>query len=575
MSATIPLTPGSLFADVFRVVRPLGRGGMGTVYEVQQESTGALRALKLMLPQLADDAKFIRRFEQEARVSSQIESDHVVQVLDAGVELASQTPWIAMELLRGEQLSSYVRRKDGLSKPEMAEVFKQLCHALDAAHRVGIVHCDLKPENIFLARSRREGVPFTVKVLDFGIAKIVASARATTTMMLGSPMWVAPEQTEADGRVDGRTDIWALGLLAFFCLTGKSYWLRANVDARSLPALMRELLFDPLAPASDRARVLGRGGVLPDGFDDWFARCVTRESDERYPDVAEAREALLTLFEASGAWLPEGGRPTVEPPIPRSLPPPPVELSLPESSPLPPPPVPAAPLDPSIDLAAFRPRWKAPLAAVAGVLAIGGAVLVGMFAQRSGAGVEATASVAADVSEHLPVAVAASAAEPASSAPAAEAAAPAPAREPLAAAPAAKPAAPSPEAVSISGLPEAPPLGGSPRRPAPAIDRQASTEPAGKGYLVMICVPYCDSVVVRGRNLGPSPIVKHALAPGSYSASLLKKGLPMRRVTFSVKPGETTAVRIRLTEPRAPQCDPPYTVDSRGVKRVKPECRPL
>jgi serine/threonine protein kinase len=161
----IHLAPGAIFGGDFRVVRPLSEGGMGAVYVVEQLSTGNPRALKLMLPNLVADARSRQRFEQEARVGARIESEHIVQVVAAGVDAQTGLPWLAMELLQGEDLSHRVRRAGPLSLDAVSDLLEQLCHAIGAAHAAGIVHRDLKPENIFLASSRRAGSDTMVKVL--------------------------------------------------------------------------------------------------------------------------------------------------------------------------------------------------------------------------------------------------------------------------------------------------------------------------------------------------------------------------------------------------------------------------
>ncbi len=164
---------------------------------------------------------------------------------------------------------------------------RPLCHALAAAHDIQIVHRDLKPENVFLARSRLASARWLVKVLDFGIAKIL-TGNLTATGSLGTPLWMAPEQTEALGQVAPSTDVWALGLLAFRMLTGCVYWRAANdPTGQSAATLFREILIDPLPSASERARALD-GRPPPAGFDEWFARCVVREKERRF---ASAREA--------------------------------------------------------------------------------------------------------------------------------------------------------------------------------------------------------------------------------------------------------------------------------------------
>ena len=289
------LDPGKLFGGDFRVVEPLKHGGMGSVYIVEQLQTGAKRALKLMHPQLVQDPKFRRRFEQEARIGAQIPSEHVVQVIAAGVDANSGSAWLVMELLEGEDLDTCLRRRGQLPQAEAMEVLGQLCHALGAAHSVGIVHRDLKPANIFLAIARRRGVPFTVKVLDFGIAKIVAESSTTHTEAVGSPMWMAPEQTTQDHEILPATDVWALGLLTFRLLTGRYYWKAPNKPGATTAMLFREILIEPLPSAAQRAAEHGVAG-LPKGFDSWFGRCVAREPHSRFPNAAEAFNALEKIL---------------------------------------------------------------------------------------------------------------------------------------------------------------------------------------------------------------------------------------------------------------------------------------
>jgi tRNA A-37 threonylcarbamoyl transferase component Bud32 len=264
---------------------------MGAIYVVEQVRTGKQRALKLMLPQLVSDQTLRKRFEQEARVGSQIESEHVVEVVGAGVDGTTGMPWLAMELLKGEDLSRVVARQGPVPPSLVVAIFEQLCHAVAAAHRAGIVHRDLKPENIFLTRPKRAGTEFTVKVLDFGIAKIVAEAKTTRTAAIGSPMWMAPEQAER-ATIMPATDVWALGLIAFHLLTGRFFWKAANSDDVTVPQLMREILFDSIPAASARARELGWTSPLPGDFDDWFAGCVTRDARARYPDADTAFRRL-------------------------------------------------------------------------------------------------------------------------------------------------------------------------------------------------------------------------------------------------------------------------------------------
>ena len=295
MSSALELIEGQVFAGQFRVVKALAQGGMGAVYVVEQLSTGKKRALKLMLPSAAvvDGA---RRFEQEARTSSLIPSEHVVDVIAAGIEGPERIPWLAMELLEGESLEAHLERIGPLSPGQAHEILAQLAHALSAAHDLGVVHRDLKPDNIFLARSRISNSEFMVKVLDFGLATVVEATTRNTTA-LGSPLWMAPEQTQTDESISLGTDVWAIGLIVFRMLSGRHYW--RTLDG-PLVALMREVLIEPLPAASQRSREVG-GAELPAGFDEWFERCVVRIAAHRFQHAREAWQELHVLLVNAGA----------------------------------------------------------------------------------------------------------------------------------------------------------------------------------------------------------------------------------------------------------------------------------
>ncbi len=296
------LAEGAIFAGKFRVLGTLGEGGMGTVYLVEQLSTQKRRALKLMRGALAHDPEAGERFAREARVGARVDSDHVVEVVDAGVDPVTSVPWLVMEHLEGETLAARIARGE-LDPATFAEVMRQLGHGLGAAHRAGLVHRDLKPENIFLAAPRREGVALTVKILDLGIAKLVEETAGGTgsygfgaraTGACGTPLWMAPEQLDR-GVITPAADVWALGLIAFQGLTGASYWRAAREASTSLAHVLSELTIEPLEPPSLRAAELGRAEWLPPGFDAWFAGCVSRDPSQRFGDGQAAVRAFLGL----------------------------------------------------------------------------------------------------------------------------------------------------------------------------------------------------------------------------------------------------------------------------------------
>ncbi len=301
MSGPLRLVAGSIFAGDFKVVKPLRTGGQGSLYVVEQVSTSKLRALKLMLPELVAQPTSRKRFELEAKIAARIQSDHVVESIASGVDPVSGTPWLAMELLEGQDLGTYTQKKRHLSPDEVLEIFSQLCHALGEAHKQGIVHRDVKPENIFLATPRRRGVPFMVKVLDFGIARILAESQTisgATTTGLGTPMWMAPEQTVPGGPVAPSTDVWPLGLIAFRLLTGYLFWKAPYDSGASVMMLMAEAFMHPMPTASERAEHYKCKDRLPPGFDEWFARCVSRPMEPRFANAAEAFAALEPLLVA-------------------------------------------------------------------------------------------------------------------------------------------------------------------------------------------------------------------------------------------------------------------------------------
>ncbi len=293
------LVEGVVFAGDFRIVRRIARGGMGTVYEAEQLSTGRRRALKILHRAQALDERQRQRFLQEARITSRIESEHIVDVMVAGADGSTGTFWIAMEFLDGETLAERMLRVGPgtpLPDSESWRILTQLSRGLARAHAQGVVHRDLKPANVFLAK----GDPFTVKLLDFGIAHLLDDDVDSSEGPLGTPLWMAPEQARR-GEITPTADIWAAGLLGFRLFAGRSYWLSARKPVVEMSALLAEMLDWPLPRASDRAEVLGCTRRLPDGFDGWFARCVARDPGLRFRSADEMAIALQAIVPEVGA----------------------------------------------------------------------------------------------------------------------------------------------------------------------------------------------------------------------------------------------------------------------------------
>jgi serine/threonine-protein kinase len=291
----VTLAEGRIFADRYRVVRCLAAGGMGAVYEAVHIETERRRALKVMHPHLFQSEEMRERFKREARIAAHVESEYIVDVSDAGVDEATGTPFLVMELLRGEDLGDRLKRSGRLPPDEALTYLRQTALALDRTHARAIVHRDLKPENIFVTR-REDGSP-AIKILDFGVAKLVAEGAtgAGTTRSLGTPLYMAPEQFRTSSKITPAADIHALGMMAYTLLVGEPYWAREARDAADVIAFALTAVYGPKEPAT--ARSAASGVVLPPSFDPWFARVTAVEPAHRFPT---ATEAIRTLGEALG-----------------------------------------------------------------------------------------------------------------------------------------------------------------------------------------------------------------------------------------------------------------------------------
>jgi eukaryotic-like serine/threonine-protein kinase len=273
-----------VLAGRYRLISKLGEGGMGSVWRAEHLTLRTQVAIKLIDASIAESSEAVGRFQREAQAAAELRSTHIVQILDYGID--DGTPFIAMELLQGESLSSRLERLGKLSPMSTADVLAQVADALCMAHDIGIVHRDLKPDNIFIVRERNNEV---VKVLDFGIAKKVGALSAgsgvktNTGAMLGTPYYMSPEQALGRTSIDNRTDIWSLGVIAHECLTGQRPFER-----ETLGALLGAICYEPVPTPSQNASV-------PPGFDEWFARTAARDPDARYSSAEEAALALRTI----------------------------------------------------------------------------------------------------------------------------------------------------------------------------------------------------------------------------------------------------------------------------------------
>lgn len=277
------IRPGDVVAGKYRIERVLGDGGMGVVVAAYHLQLDELVAMKFLLPDWAKKAEAITRFEREARAAVKIKSEHVVRVLDVG-QLPTGEPFMVMEFLQGVDLAHMLQDQGALSVETATDFILQACEAIVEAHAIGIVHRDLKPANLFCIRGT-DGVP-SIKVLDFGISKTTAlvdknSDMTQTQTMLGSPLYMSPEQMQSSRAVDTRTDIWSLGVILFQLLTN-----RLPFEATELPALVLKIVHEP-TPSVRALRP-----ELPISLEHVVSRCLEKDRDRRFRDIGELAHAL-------------------------------------------------------------------------------------------------------------------------------------------------------------------------------------------------------------------------------------------------------------------------------------------
>jgi serine/threonine protein kinase len=278
------LAPGSVVLSRLRILRVLGKGGMGVVYEVDDLVRNGRVALKVLSAE-RDDPELRARFEREARAASMLRSPHTAQVLEIG-ELEDATPYFVMEYLDGEPLDRGLAHGELLPCATAVDYVLQALDALIEAHAVGLVHRDLKPANIFLSKLPG-GTDAVIKVLDFGVVKEVFSDGATLTQTgssIGTPAYMAPEQVRAGAVVDQRADIWALGVTLFELLTGK-----LPFDAPSVPGTLAKILRDD--PPSLR---FSRKDV-PVTLDAIVRKCLAKEPSQRFDTAADLASELRAI----------------------------------------------------------------------------------------------------------------------------------------------------------------------------------------------------------------------------------------------------------------------------------------
>src|SRR4029079_1021596 len=282
---------GTVLGDAYEIIRPIGIGGMGSIYEAAQVRTRKRVAIKMMSKELAAHPEALARFRREVKVTTELAHPHIIEVLDFGASPTGE-PYLVMEYLDGEDLEQRLERVGRLQPRTAAEIIKQLASALAVAHAEGIVHRDLKPGNVFLLRM--PGDALFVKVVDFGISKVLKAATTKLTMaraVVGTPEFMSPEQ--AAGRVDlidHRSDQWALACLTWHMLSGRLSFWKPDVSG-----ILNQVIQDdptPLAPEF--------AGLIPREVDKVLRRVFSKKREDRFPTI----NAFARAFEAASSGAP-------------------------------------------------------------------------------------------------------------------------------------------------------------------------------------------------------------------------------------------------------------------------------
>ncbi|MDC0744041.1 serine/threonine-protein kinase [Polyangium mundeleinium] len=285
-----------LIGGRYRIERRLGAGGMGAVYEATDTQGGARVAVKVVTAEVARNELLLSRFEREVRAARALSTPHVVRAIDAGRDGDEGLPFLVMEVLEGEDVRAVLKRL-GPVRPDLAvRIVAQACRGLEVAHAQGIVHRDVKPANLFLTSGPQPGER-TVKILDFGIAKLapdpesMAQAGELTSLtqtgsMLGSPLYMAPEQARGHKHIDGRADLWSLGVVLYQALTG----VTPHRDSGALGDLIIAICTEPAE------RVERLAPWVPPAVAAVVHRALDLDPTQRFQSAAEMHAALVALL---------------------------------------------------------------------------------------------------------------------------------------------------------------------------------------------------------------------------------------------------------------------------------------
>ncbi|MDP8999535.1 MAG: serine/threonine protein kinase [Myxococcota bacterium] len=291
------LNEGQVLAGRYQLEGVIGVGGMGIVLAARHVQLDARVAIKFLLPSMMGHQEAVARFAQEARAAVKITSEYVARVFDVSA-LEDGRPYIVMELLEGDDVATWIAQRGPMPVEQAVEFLLQTCVALAEAHELGIVHRDLKPSNLFLVM-RADG-QLVIKVLDFGISKVIecddqkAGSVTPSLAIMGSPLYMSPEQMRSSKDVDAQTDIWSLGAIAYELLTGT-----VPFDGATIAEIAVKVASGPPRPIRD-----ARPDV-PRGLEAAIAKCLERERADRYPQVGALATALRPFGSARSHALVE------------------------------------------------------------------------------------------------------------------------------------------------------------------------------------------------------------------------------------------------------------------------------